>query len=71
MITSSFPSLLKSVTAMLVAVYPANIHMALNPGLYPEYGQALLWVRLPIQLVLSAAVYWYTRRDAEPRTAAA
>lgn len=50
--------------ALLVAVYPANIHMALNPGLYPEYNQALLWVRLPIQAVLMAAVFWYTRRGA-------
>lgn len=49
--------------ALLVAVYPANIHMALNPHLYPEYNQALLWVRLPIQVVLMAWVYSYTRRD--------
>lgn len=49
--------------ALLVAVYPANIHMALHPDLYPEYNQALLWVRLPVQLVLIAAVFWYTRRD--------
>jgi uncharacterized membrane protein len=60
--------------ALLVAVYPANIHMALNRELYPEYNQALLWLRLPIQVVLMAAVFWYTRRDArepEQRTAAA
>jgi uncharacterized membrane protein len=60
--------------ALLVAVYPANIHMALNHELYPEYNQAMLWVRLPIQVVLMAAVYWYTRGDArepEPRAAAA
>jgi uncharacterized membrane protein len=49
--------------ALLVAVYPANIHMAVNRELYPEYSQALLWVRLPIQIVLIAAVFWYTRRD--------
>lgn len=61
--------------ALLVAVYPANIHMALNSHLYPEYNQALLWVRLPIQLVLMAWVYWYTRREGReverPPTAAA
>lgn len=49
--------------ALLVAVYPANIHMALNPDLYPEYSKAALWARLPIQIVLIAWVYWYTRRD--------
>jgi uncharacterized membrane protein len=49
--------------ALLVAVYPANIHMALNPELYPEYGRAALWLRLPLQLVLMVLVYWYTRGD--------
>ena len=34
--------------ATLVAVFPANLHMALNPGRYdvPELG---LWLRLPLQ----------------------
>ena len=49
--------------ALLVAVYPANIHMALNPDLFPEYSRAALWARLPIQLILIAWVYWYARRD--------
>lgn len=61
--------------ALLVAVYPANIHMALNPDLYHEYSQTALWVRLPLQGVLMVWVYWYTRRDTEkselPRPAAA
>ena len=51
--------------ALLVAVFPANIHMALNPDLYPEYNRALLWARLPVQAVLMAWVYWYTRRDTQ------
>lgn len=51
--------------ALLVAVYPVNVHMALNPDLYPQYNQALLWVRLPIQVVLMVWVYWYTRRDTQ------
>lgn len=51
--------------ALLVAVYPANIHMALNPDLFPEYSQAALWARLPIQIVLMAWVYWYARRDTQ------
>ena len=52
------------IIALLVAVFPANIHMALNHHLYPEYNQALLWARLPLQLVLMAWAYWHTRRDA-------
>src|SRR5918998_4643146 len=47
--------------ALLVAVSPANVHMALNPELYPEIGPALLWLRLPLQLVLIAWAYWYAK----------
>ncbi|MBA3243383.1 MAG: DoxX family membrane protein [Acidobacteria bacterium] len=46
--------------ALLVAVSPANIHMAINQELYPEYNAAALWLRLPLQLVLIAWAYWYT-----------
>lgn len=31
--------------ALLVAVFPVNVHMALAPGAAP----ALLWLRLPLQ----------------------
>ena len=47
--------------ALLVAVSPANVQMALHPGLYPEIHPALLWARLPLQLVLMAWAYWYTK----------
>ena len=47
--------------ALLVAVFPANIHMALNPELYPEINPIALWIRLPLQAVLVAWAYWYTR----------
>jgi uncharacterized membrane protein len=41
--------------ATLVAVFPANLHMALNPDRYPEIpgGKAALWARLPFQLVFA------------------
>ena len=35
--------------ATLVAVYPANIHMALRPERFPRYPAALLLARLPVQ----------------------
>ena len=36
--------------ATLVAVFPANVHMALNPGRYRVPGGRLaLWLRLPVQ----------------------
>ena len=54
--------------ALLVAVFPANIHMALNPETFaspslPAWG---LYVRLPIQFVVMAWVYWSIQRPAEP-----
>lgn len=47
--------------ALLIAVFPANLHMALNADLYPEFPPAALWGRLPLQGVLIALVYWFTR----------
>jgi uncharacterized membrane protein len=35
--------------ATLVAIYPANIHMALRPERFPKYRKELLWARLPVQ----------------------
>lgn len=52
--------------ALLIAVFPANIHMAMNPELFPQMSRgALLW-RLPIQGVLIAIAYWLTRRSTAP-----
>lgn len=47
--------------ALLIAVFPANLHMALNAELYPEFPPAALWGRLPLQCLLIALVYWFTR----------
>jgi len=57
--------------ALLVAVFPANIQMALNPQLFPAYTPATLWARLPLQAVFVIWVYWYTRSDpVDPSTRA-
>ncbi len=47
--------------ALLIAVFPANVHMAMNPNLYPDINPIILWLRLPLQAVLVAWAYWYTR----------
>lgn len=47
--------------ALLLAVFPANIHMALNTELYPEISPIALWLRLPLQAILVVWAYWYTR----------
>ena len=46
--------------ALLVAVFPANVHMALHPELFPKISSAALWWRLPFQGVFIAWAYWYT-----------
>src|SRR5687768_17155029 len=43
--------------ATLVAIFPANVHMALNPDQYPKVpgGEASLYGRLPLQVLF---IYW-------------
>ena len=47
--------------ATLVAVYPANIHMALHPERFPKFPAPLLWARLPFQGLFA----WLTWRGTE------
>ena len=47
--------------ALIVAVTPANLHMAVHAELYPDYSPFALWARLPLQIVLIAWAWWYTR----------
>ena len=41
--------------SLLIAVFPANIYMAMNPNLFPDFSQALLYFRLPLQFVF---IFW-------------
>ena len=47
--------------ALLVAVFPANLHMAFHADKFAEFNPALLWWRLPLQAVLIVWVAWHTR----------
>lgn len=51
--------------ATLVAVFPANLHMALNAEDFPDVpgGQTALWARLPFQAVFIAWVAAAMRQD--------
>jgi uncharacterized membrane protein len=52
--------------ALLIAVFPANLNMALHHlplGTYQPPAWAL-WARLPLQGVLIAWAWWYTRPSA-------
>jgi uncharacterized membrane protein len=53
--------------ALLIAVFPANLHMAINPELFSNINPVILWLRLPLQAVLIAWAYWYTRPPAGKR----
>ena len=50
-----------SLIALLLAVFPANIYMAMHTELFPEFNPALVYLRLPLQFVLIALAYWFTR----------
>ena len=50
--------------ALLIAVFPANVHMAMHPALYPTTSPTALLIRLPLQGVLIALAYWFTRPGA-------
>ena len=41
--------------ALLIAVYPANIYMAITPEAFPDISIGLLYFRLPLQFLF---IYW-------------
>jgi uncharacterized membrane protein len=45
----------------LLAVYPANIHMAVNAKDFPKIPAAALWVRLPVQGLFALLTWRGTR----------
>jgi uncharacterized membrane protein len=53
--------------ALLIAVFPANVQMALHPETFPEFPPLTLWLRLPLQVVLIAWAYWFTGKNRRDR----
>jgi len=52
--------------ALFLAVFPANVNMALHPTrLGMGFAPWMLWVRLPLQLVLIALAYWFTKKEVD------
>ena len=49
------------VIAVCVAVFPANVQMALHAELFPQVPAFLLALRLQIQIVLLAIIWWSTK----------
>lgn len=53
------------IIAVLILVFPANVHMAMHPELYPEISPVALYVRLPIQGLFILWAWWFTRSSGE------
>jgi uncharacterized membrane protein len=56
------------IIALLIAIFPANLHIALhNVAVFGNAEGAGIWnwVRLPLQLVLIWWAWWYTQPDDE------
>jgi uncharacterized membrane protein len=54
--------------ALMVAVFPANVHMAMHPDLFPTFPRWVLYARLPLQGVLIAWA-WCVGRPRSPEGA--
>ena len=48
---------------LTLAVSPANIYMSLNPELFPDVSDLALTLRLVIQVLLLACIWWSTAAD--------
>ena len=55
--------------ALLLAIFPANIHMALSPELFPDMSAGVLYARLLFQAVFIAWAYWATRPETQESAA--
>jgi uncharacterized membrane protein len=55
--------------ATLIAMFPANVHMAMSPDEYPGFpgGARALWARLPLQAVFIAWVRAAMQADDVPQ----
>lgn len=49
--------------ALLIAVFPANIYMAMNTELFPDFNPTLIYLRLPLQFILIAWAFRFTKEN--------
>lgn len=47
--------------ALFIAVFPANVNMAIHANRFSEFPPIALWIRLPLQIVLIAWAWWVRR----------
>lgn len=55
--------------AVLVAIFPANVHMALHPERYPNLPEIGLYARLPLQALFVYWAYLVATRSPKPERA--
>ena len=53
--------------ALTIAVTPANIHMFMNPALFPQAPQSAYLIRLVVQALLLLLIWWSTRPQKSSR----
>jgi len=46
---------------LLIVVFPVNIHMAVNPDLFPDIPLSFLYIRLALQFIIIYWTYFTTR----------
>jgi len=56
---------------LTICVTPANIHMWANPELFPDMSETALTVRLGVQVMLLAVIWFSTRNSPIPDEPAA
>lgn len=52
---------------LLIAVFPANVNAAIDPGSVPQFEDVpswLLWLRLPLQPLLAVLIWFASRAEA-------
>ena len=58
------------VIALLIAVFPANVHMAVANVPFGDAPSWAAWARLPFQALFIAWAWWHTRTEPAPQSAA-
>lgn len=53
------------VILLMIAVFPANLYMAMEPEQFPQFSITGLYLRLPLQFVLIACVWWLSKNPQE------
>jgi len=48
---------------LLIAVFPANLNMAMHPDQFVFMSSVMLWLRLPVQGLLILWAFRYTKPD--------